>query len=301
MHSDSFLSDMGPSDGERLSILSAEPSLLVPQYIRALSDAELIAATRALARGLLSYTWAVVPLVTASVAVTLGIRAALFSCVVTILLCKVALHFHEHSRAVAVAQLAKREFCMRYHIGALTLDETTAAAQLAQTSALELVVLFRAWALPHGGHRFIKITVGAEARAQIYQTPFLGDLLKHAASQSCMLKLDLPLTAAQVERLRTACEKLVSSANQSTNQPQQPPRAIMAGPLDGLPCDLVVLRRGAEALRVGMNFRGIASLHALTPSEGLVSEILDIEGQFTGTERAAEGQVTMAEHAAFGV
>jgi hypothetical protein len=120
MQSDSFLSDMGPrstGDGERLSILSAEPSLLIPQHIRALSDAELIAATRALARGLLSYTWAVVPLVTAIVAATVGARTALVSCVATIVACKVGLYFHEHSRAVEVAQLAKREFCARYHGG----------------------------------------------------------------------------------------------------------------------------------------------------------------------------------------
>jgi hypothetical protein len=116
---------------------------------------------------------------------------------------------------------------------------------------------------------------------QVYQTPFLGDLLRHATAQSCMLKLDLPLSAAQVERLRSACAQLVSSPPE-----HQPPRAVVTGPLDGLPCDLVVLRRNAEALRVGMSFRGIASLHALTPAERLVSEILEVEGQVTGTERA---------------
>jgi hypothetical protein len=35
-----------------------------------------------------------------------------------------------------------------------------------------------------------------------------------------------------------------------------------------------------------MNFRGIASLHTLSPCERLVSEILDIEAEITGTERA---------------
>jgi len=246
----------------------------------------LIAATRALARGLLSYTWAVVPLVSLLIAAAFGARAALIGCILTILVCKVALHLHEHSRAVAVAQLAKREFCARYHIGALTLDEATAAAQLAQISGLALVVLFRAWALPHGGHRFIKITVSdsreahAETRVQIYQTPFLGDLLRHATARSCMLKLDQTLTAAQVERLRSACAKLTPAP------PEQPPRALMGSPLDGLPCDLVVLRRDSDALRVGMNFRGIASLHTLSPCERLVSEILDIEAEITGTERA---------------
>lgn len=287
MQSDSFLSDMGPrstSDGDRLSILSAEPSLLVPQHIRALSDTELIAATRALGRGLLSYTWAVVPLVMALAALAFGARAAMLSCILTILVCKVALYFHEHSRAVAVAQLAKREFCARYHIGALTLDEATAATQLAQNDALEIVVLFRAWALPHGGHRYIKITIGTESRMQIYQTPFLGDLLKHATARSCMLKLDLPLTAAHERRLREAC---APESFASASSAHQAPRAIMTGPLDGLPCDLVVLRRGADPLRVGMSFRGIASLHALTPAELLVSEILEVEGQVTGNERAA--------------
>ncbi|MEY4583199.1 MAG: hypothetical protein RL701_7902, partial [Pseudomonadota bacterium] len=214
MPSDTFLSDMGPrtaADGERLSILSADPAVFVPPDIRALSDAELIATTRPLLRGVAGYAWMIVPLVTALAALTLGAVAALVCCIVAIAGCKIALYYHERSRAVARGQLAKREFCSRYHIGALTLDETAAVTQLAQDHAIESVLLFRAWALPHGGHRFIRVDLGEQNRIAVYITPFLGDLQRSASALSRMAKLDLPLSHAQAARLQAAYAALTSA------------------------------------------------------------------------------------------
>jgi hypothetical protein len=283
MSSDTFLSDMGPrtaADGERLSILSADPAVFVPPEIRALSDAELVAATRALRRGVAGYAWLIVPVVTVLAALTLGAIAAVVACIVAIAACKVALYLHERSRAVARGQLAKREFCSRYHIGALTLDETAAVTQLAQDSSIESVLLFRAWALPHGGHRFIRIDLGDRNRIAVYITPFLGDLQQSASPLTRMAKLELPLSHAQVERLRAAYAGLTV-----VEREQQRAQFFDAAPLDGLPSDVVVLRRGEPVWRASMNFRGIASLHKLSPSERLVSEVLEIEAEITGGEK----------------
>jgi hypothetical protein len=284
MQSESFLSDMGPrssADGERLSILSANPAIFVPQEIRALSDADLIAATRVLRRGIAGYAWLIVPTVTTLAGFTLGKIAAVVACIVTIVACKVGLYLHERSKAVARGQLAKREFCSRYHIGALTLDETAAVTQMAEDHSINAVMLFRAWALPHGGHRFIRIEFGVETRIAIYTTPFLGDLQSQASAQGRMAKLDLPLSVVQAARLRDTFEELSPAEIAKV-----PAHAIFEGaPLAGLPCDVVVLRRNAPTLRASMNFRGIASIHKFAPAERLVSEVLDIEGEITGTER----------------
>jgi hypothetical protein len=280
MPSHSVYDDLGPrsaADGERPSLLSADPSLFVPPYIRAMSDAELIAATRALNRSVGGYAWATVVLATLLAGASLGALAAVIASVVSIAACKVGLHLHERSRAVARGQLAKREFCARYHIGALALDEAAAVTQLAHSDHTQLVVLFRAWALPHGGHRFIRVELGAENRIAMYATPFLGDLQRHAYAQTHMSKLEAPLSAAHAERLRSACADLPGAQLESV-----PARAIAHGPSLGLPCDLVVLRRNEEILRAGLNLDA-ASTQASSPLERLARTILDLEAEVTGS------------------
>jgi hypothetical protein len=68
---------------------------------------------------------------------------------------------------------------------------------------------------------------------------------------------------------------------------QVPQRVFVGEPLDGLPCDVVVLRRGAEPLRGSMNFRGVASLERLSPAETLVSTVLALESEVVGRARFA--------------
>jgi len=285
MHRDSFLSDMGPrtsADGDRLSILSQSPADAVPLEIRLLSDAELIELTRALRRGFLAYIWLIVPLATVAAAITLGAAGAVVAGALAIAVCKVAARLYERGRARQRGLLAKREFCARYHIGSLTLDENLAVAQLAEEPELSGVLLFRAWALPHGGHRFIRIELGRTPRIAVYTTPFLGDLQSHPEVHEHMSKLEQPLSQAQHERLQGALAELTQDKMEHI-----PQRVVAGQPLDGLPCDVVVLRRGYEPLRASMNFRGVATLEALSPAETLVSSVLALESEIVGRERFA--------------
>lgn len=282
MHRDSFLSDMGPrtsADGDRLSILSQSPADAVPLEIRMLSDAELIDLSNTLGRGFLAYVWLSVPLATVLAWLALGPIAAAIAGVIAIVACKIAARLYERSRATQRAQLAKREFCARYHIGSLTVDQNAAVSQLAEEPQLEGVLLFRAWALPHGGHRFIRIELGATNKIAVYTTPFLGDLQRRQESRALMAKVEQDLTESQSERLAHALEELTPD-----KMSYIPQRVVVGQPLDGLPCDVVVLRRGAEALRASMNFRGVASLERLSPAEDLVSTVLALESEVVGRQ-----------------
>jgi hypothetical protein len=282
MHRDSFLSDMGPrssADGDRLSILSQGPVVAVPLEIRLLSDVELIGLTNTLRRGLLAYAWLSLPLASGLAWLAFGPMAAAIAAVVAIGGSNLAARLYERSNATHRALLAKREFCARYHIGSLTVDEAAAVGQLAEEPQLDGVLLFRAWALPHGGHRFIRIELGATHRIAVYTTPFLGDLQRRPDTRALMAKLEQPLSDAQNERLVHVLSELTPSKMQNI-----PQRVVVGQPLDGLPCDVVVLRRGAETLRASMNFRGVASLERLSPAEDLVSTVLALESEIVGRE-----------------
>ena len=283
MHRDSFLSDMGPrtsADGDRLSVLSQSPADAVPLEIRLKTDAELIDLTDPLRRSFLGYIWLSVPVATLAAGLTLGAVAAAIAGVLAITACKVAARLYERSKARQRGLLAKREFCARYHIGSLTVDEAAAVVQLADEPQLEGVLLFRAWALPHGGHRFIRIELGKAPRIAVYTTPFMGDLQRHPELRANLAKLEQPLSEAQVQRLWQVLAEL------TPDKMRDIPQRVFAGqPLDGLPCDVVVLRRGADPLRASMNFRGVASLERLTLAETLVSTVLALESEITGRAR----------------
>jgi hypothetical protein len=284
MQSDSLLSDVGPgsgADSNRARMLGAHAAL-VPLELHALGDADLIAATRALHPALASYAWAIVLAATVAAALAAGATWAIAVCVIAIIACKVGLYMHERSRAVARAQLAKRELCARYHIGSIEQDEAEANDQLREDDGIERIVLFRAWALPHGGHRFVRIALGRESRIAMYATPFLSDLHRHPSARGRMMQLDLPLSQRHEERLRKVCSELTP---QTTHEPELPRATTVGAPLDGLPCAVVVLGRDMPAAHHSMDFRGIASLHALSPAERLVSEVLEIEAEVTGTQR----------------
>ncbi|MET0386783.1 MAG: hypothetical protein ABW321_12530 [Polyangiales bacterium] len=246
----------------------------IPPEIHALSDAELIDASRVLTRGYGSGVWFVVPAVTAAVGFTVGWRWAALSCIAAIVVCRVLIGLHERSAVVLRGRLAKRELNARYHVGGLALDEAAAATRLADTADLDTVILFRAWALPHGGHRFVQVELGADARISLRMTPFLGDLHQLASAQSRMLKLDRPLSAAEVQRVQGLLAQLTAA----------PPTALEPEIQDGLPCELIVLRRGQAPLRASMSFDGVTSPTHASPVARLIGLVLDLEAEVSGRE-----------------
>jgi hypothetical protein len=287
MHRDVSLSDMGPrsaADGDRLSILSQSPGLQIPLDIQLMSDTELVALTRALRRGFLAYIWLIVPLATAAAALTLGAWAAALACVLALAICKLSAHLYESSKAKQRGLLAKREFCARYHIGSLSVDEAAAVAQLSDDPALPGVILFRAWALPHGGHRFVRIELGEKPSIAVYSTPFLGDLQEHPALLAHTTKVERGLSEAQLEGVNKKLAALWPVAQ----QPEREQQLLKEAPLAGLPCDVVVLRRGQEPLRTSVSYHGtLAPAPHVASVEALVSSVLELESEIMGRERFA--------------
>lgn len=284
MHRDSSLSDMGPrtaADGDRLSFLSDGPELSVPADIRALSDMELVRLTRALRSGFQAYAWLCVPLATLAAALLAGALAAAAAFVVAAAACKLAVHGYERSKAKERGLFAKREFCARFHIGSLKLDQAVAQRRLASDAAIDAVLLFRAWALPHGGHRFVRIELGRTPNIAVYTTPFLGDLQRHPELARHMAKLERPLTDAQQEQLH---ERLASLT--AADMPSLVPRSAEHEPLASLPCDVVVLQRECEPLRASMSLQSAAVANQ-SGAEALVSTVMAIESEVIDSERFA--------------
>jgi len=278
-----FLSDMGPRNAtfaDRSSLLSVDPTLIVPEEIRKLSDAELVTATKALRQGAVGYAWAVVLVLTALTAVWFGTVAAVVGCVIAIVGCRLALYLRDRSKGVERGQLAKREFCSRYHIGSLTVDEAAAEAQIARDPSIDSVLLYRAWVLPHGGHRFIRVELGERQSIAIYTTPFLGDVQRDPNALSRLTKLELALSTKHAERLT----RMVSELSAEKFVSVEPRPVLLDAPLEATPCDIVVLRRGESSLRASMHFRGLASLDPLSAPEQLVSTLLEIEEEIADGE-----------------
>jgi hypothetical protein len=243
----------------------------IPSDIRALSDSELITATRALNGGASRYLWPIVPLATVATAVLYSWLIAVASCAAAIAACRLAILWHERSSDLRRGQFAKQELCLRYHIGGLARDEAEASAQLAQIAGEGPILLFRAWALPHGGHRFVRIELGSAPRIVICTTPFLADLHRLGAAQARMTQLDLPLPAAHAVRLGALLA-------QHTAQASEPVEPVV---VDGLPCEVVLLRRQLPTLRASLNYSG-ANAREHSTTSALVAIILEIEADVTG-------------------
>jgi hypothetical protein len=244
--------------------------------IEALSDSELIALSTGLDHGL-GPLWLIVPVLAIAAFLAWGLWPAALTCGVTMAACRVVSQLRERSSATMRRRLAEQAFSARYHIGSLARDELQVGELLARPGPLDTVLLFRAWSWPHGGHRFVRIELAeASARLLALATPFLADLHRLPGLHVRMMKLDQPLTAAELTRLRAALAELTPAQRLSDAPPA-------AGPgLEDLPCELLVLRRGEQPVRASLHFAGTTALAQASPLEGLVALVLDLEATAAG-------------------
>ncbi len=197
-----------------------------------------------------------------SVGTALGALAALA-------LCASILRLRERLPRVRSAREAERELAARFALSPLEQHEAEARAALEASGAPEAVLLFRAVALPHGGHRFIRIDLADASRIRVRSMPFLRDLASVDAPETRMLKVDRPLPAAAGERVRAQLRELT-------------PGALVAPAhfvKDGFPCSAVVLRRGAEPLRATLNLAGLPQELKAHPCARLLGLMLELEAE----------------------
>lgn len=235
--------------------------------LRALSDDELVSETLPLTKHFGCN------LVAGAVATTLlavlGFGATIGSGVFVLgaSLAAVALRWHSATPRMCRARAAQREFGRRFGAAPLAQLLPEARAQLAGDAELEALGLFRAVSLPHGGLRSIRVELRARPTIAVSTSPFLGDLQRGDLNLLAVSRRELPLKAAQAERMRGLLrelrpELLTVPANFVT---------------DGFPCEAVVLQRGAAELHARANLAGLPqALHA-HPTVRLLELFLDFD------------------------
>jgi hypothetical protein len=173
------------------------------------------------------------------------------------------------SPTVQQARAAERELGRRF--GALPLAQqlSEARAQLAASADLEVVGLFRGRVLPHGALRSMRMEIGAQPKLVLSTAPALAELQRGSASSTAMIRRELPLTAAQVERSRALLRDLATE----TLAP------LASFVVDGFACEASVLQRDAAELHASANLAGLPDQLRHHPSVRLIELFLDLESE----------------------
>jgi hypothetical protein len=243
--------------------------------LRAKSDAELVAATRPLDGAFGCYLWLILPATAAIGAMYWGAAGALLGALAALGIARVALRLRSRAPHVRRARLAEREYCARYQIDSLGDAESEALALLREPGPVEAVILLRAHSLPRGGHRFVRVEFGHAPRITLRATPWLADLRRFPDELSRTRKLDLSLTSAQIEPLQRLVSQLTAADLTS------PASEV----LDGMPCEVCVLRRGSEPLHASMNYAFRSARITTLASMRLLTLVFDLVTQVAPTQR----------------
>jgi hypothetical protein len=236
------------------------------------SDAELVRAALDGDDSFGCYLWLIAPPLGASLGFFWGRGGAVLGMLGALALCALILRLRQLLPAVRERKRAARELELRFDLAPLEQHEANACAALEQPGAPEAVLLFEGRALPHGGHRFIRIDLAAESTIRVRSTPFLHDLARVEEPQRRMLKIDGPLSAVGAERVRALLRELTPEALIG-------PRHFVR---DGFPCAAVVLRRGAEPLRASLNLAGLPAELKANPCVRLLELMLELEAEVAG-------------------
>ena len=173
------------------------------------------------------------------------------------------------SPAVQQARAAERELGRRF--GALPLIQqlSEARAQLAARADLEVLGLFRGRVLPHGALRSMRMEIGAQPKLVLCTAPALAELQRGSATDLQVIRREMPLTAAQVERSRALLRELASE----TVAP------LASFVVDGFACEASVLQREAPELHASANLAGLPDQLRHHPSVRLIELFLDLESE----------------------
>jgi hypothetical protein len=235
--------------------------------IEAMSGAELVEAARAVADRFGCFAWALAAVVGAVAAVVLEPADATLALSVAIALCLGWKLGRRYMPRVRFARLATEEFARRWWLEPLEVYEASAEERIGSGQA-DAVVLLIGRALPHGGHRAIRLELsGSDATAEARSTPFLEDLIAGADLARQIVLPETPVQAGDAARLSALLDSL-------TPERVVPPRTVV---LDGFPCQISVLRRSREPLRATLNLAGSSEAIATHPVRELCALVLEIE------------------------
>jgi hypothetical protein len=240
-----------------------------------LSDAALVRQTLPLTS---YFGWKVVSiavLVTLASGLWLGTQAGVAVFVASISLAVLAQRLRAKTPALQQARAAEHELGRRFGAVPLVQHLAEAREQLAADAELELLGLFRGRVLPHGGLRSMRLEVRAQAKLIVRTSPALSELQRGVVSTLSMVRRELPLTAAQVERLRTLLGEL-------TSESFAPLASFVA---DGFPCEASVLQRDAVELHARANLAGLPEQLKHHPSVRLIELFLEFEAELVSDAR----------------
>lgn len=171
--------------------------------------------------------------------------------------------------ALQQARAAERELGRRFGAEPLEQQVIEARAQLAASTDLDVIGLFRGRVLPHGALRSMRVELGAQSKLVLHTSPALAELQRGSATSLEMIRRELPLAAAQVERTRALLRELAAE--------RVTPLASFVS--DGFPCEASVLQRNAPELHASANLAGLPDQLRHHPSVRLIELFLDLEAE----------------------
>lgn len=237
--------------------------------VGALSDEALLRLTSPLASRVGCKLVAVAAVIALVCALWLGLRDGALALAAGLSTVAGILWLRRRSAAVQQARAAERELERRFGAEPLAQQLQQARAQLATRADLEVLGLFRARVLPHGALRWMRVEIGAEPKLLVCIAPALTELQRGRADRLELVRTELPLTAAQVERSRTLLRELA----------QQELAPLASFVEDGFACEASVLLRGATELHASANLAGLPDQLRHHPSVRLIELFLDLEAE----------------------
>jgi hypothetical protein len=264
-------------------VRSGSDAALLEPDLGALSDDALVTQTLPLASGFGCKLVASAVLVSFLGTLVFGARIGLPVLALGLLGAWIAQRMRASSEALQRARAAEQEFRRRFGAEPLAQRLPEARAQLERDADLELLGLFRGTVLPHGGLRFLRVEVSAQPKLFVCSSPALADLQRGAQNMLEIVHRELPLSAAQVARLRALVRELSESQAQLTQ--------LASFVKDGFPCEASVLARpltqesGTIELHASANLSGLPEQLASHPSVRLLELFLDLEAELIADGR----------------
>lgn len=251
-----------------------------PAYaeLAALSDEALVEQMLPLAAGIRMKLIAVAVLASFCSALAFGARIGLLVLLVGLVLVWVVQRVRAGTAHVQRARAAEQELGRRFGAEPLARRLPEARAHIERNSDIEILGLFRGVVLPHGGLRFLRVEIGAQPKLLVRSSPALSELQRGTHSTLELVRRELPLSAAQVERLRALVRELST----------EPPVQLASFVEHGFPCEASVLVRGDAGtveLHASANISGLPQQLAQHPSVRLLELFLDFEAELVADGR----------------
>jgi hypothetical protein len=270
---------MARSDADAAHLeVNGQPAQPAHAELGALSDESLIKQTLPLATGARMKLIAAALLASIFSALAFDARSGLVVLAVGLLLVWVSQRLRAGSAHLQRARAAAHEFGRRFGAEPLARSLPEARAHIARNSDIEILGLFRGVVLPHGGLRFLRVELGAQPKLRVRSSPALSELQRGTRSTLELMDRELPLSAAQVERLRALVRELA----------EHPPVQLASFVQHGFPCEASVLARsetGLVELHASANISGLPDQLAQHPSVRLLELFLDFEAELVADGR----------------